>query len=155
MAAPYTPDENLYDLYQPYLIYSPDGSHFLDLYSYFIILEKNQRGERVSQGTNVDTEASVVDLNQNTKKRLLFFGPLVTLEDGFWMDNRLLVIAGLVEDTENSASADPIRMSPAFWVIDLTTLQFAYYKSPQHLPVTNFLEGYLSAHKFKGVVQAP
>lgn len=79
--------------YYPYFIYSPDSSYAIDIYSYNIIFEKRD-GKTIAQASGPDTEAGLIDINNKTRKRVLFGGSSMIILDGVWLDNHEFLIAG-------------------------------------------------------------
>ncbi len=82
------------DIYEPFYKYSPDNSIVLDLTSYNLILERNNKNEYFSSPGEVDSEVSIKDLKRKKWQRLLFVGSLYVIEDGFWINNKQLLIVG-------------------------------------------------------------
>jgi hypothetical protein len=79
--------------YYPYFIYSPDSNHAIDIYSYNIIFEKRD-GKTIAQATGPDIEAALIDLNNKTRKRVLFGGSTMVILDASWLDNHEFLLTG-------------------------------------------------------------
>lgn len=87
--------------YYPYFIYNSDSSYAVDLYSYNVLFV-NRRGKTVAQKGEPDTEVALVDLKNNTRKRIFFGGSSSVVLDAKWIDNhRFLLLTGeVVEGNE-------------------------------------------------------
>jgi len=105
----FNPENNIYF---PFYKYSPDSLTILDLFSYSSVLEKDEDGNLVYSGGEVDSEVSIQKLDTNIWKRILFVGPWSLIEDGFWISNTKLVILG--EEIHYEVGIQPI-----IWSIDL------------------------------------
>ena len=110
------------DIYLPFYKFSPDKQKILDITSYNIILEKDKKGNLISLGSDIDSKASVKNLETKTIQRVLFVGSDEIIEDGFWIDNQHLFIVGQLID-------DASQFKPIIWFADLQnkTVQVYYY----------------------------
>lgn len=127
------------DIY-PLLKYSPDSLRLLDIFSYNLILEENELG-LMQYGTEADTEVILNDLYRTISSRLLFVGPSVRVEDGFWKDNNNIVLVGFYREPLEEG------FRPVQWHINLdrrTIDFFEYYRSFKH-----FIPDYLEKVKYK------
>ncbi len=127
------------DIY-PLLKYSPDSTRLLDIYGYNLILEENELGS-LHYGTEADTEVVLNDLNKKIRSRLVFVGPSVRIEDGYWKDNNSIVLVGYYRE--------PLEQGyrPVQWHIDLiqnTIDYFEYYRAFE-----NFKPDYLEKVKYR------
>lgn len=91
---PFEPSENYFNYYGKLLRYSPDSNYFIDLDSYQIEIYKDKNGKLRSAENGPDTEITLVDTRNNTKTRLIFVGPSGSIEDGNWLNNSTLMLAG-------------------------------------------------------------
>jgi len=105
----FNPENNIHF---PFYKYSPDSLTILDLFSYSSVLEKDEDGNLVYSGGEVDSEVSIQKLDTNIWQRILFVGPWSLIEDGFWISNTKLVILG--EEIHYEVGIQPI-----IWSIDL------------------------------------
>jgi hypothetical protein len=104
-----TPD--FYKTYKQVLIFSPDSSKVLDLGSYGAVLEKNANGKtNIIQG-EPDSEIAVLDRATRQRRRLFFFGPGSSIEQGFWINDTSVVLAGKTEDKG--------KVMPVIWTVRL------------------------------------
>ncbi len=118
---------NLLDLYQDYLLYAPDSTRVLDLYSYRYVLNP-QEDEPTQIMLDVDVEAAMVNLEMNVRKRLLFLGSSGFIQDGAWIDNKRVIITGGMIVPEN-----PEMMELKVWVMNLDTKWLYTYEYPDHI----------------------
>jgi hypothetical protein len=77
--------------YYPLFIYNADSSYAIDLYSYNVILrEKN--GKTVVNQAGPDVEVALVDLKNQTRKRIYFGGSSSAVLDAKWINNNELIL---------------------------------------------------------------
>lgn len=124
------------DIYKPFYKYSTDSSKILDLISYNLPLEKNERNELVSYGGNIDSEVSMKDLKNKLWRRILFVGSFYIIEEGFWINNNQLLIMGHFNDTDQE------KYKPSIWFVDLKAniIQTFEYKNYIDNMNCNYLE---------------
>lgn len=117
------------------LKYSPDGKQALDLFSYNLILEENELGEMV-YGKEADTEVLLLNPEKKISRRLLFVGPSVQVEDGFWLNNHELIIVGQYHEYEAS------DYLPVYWKVNITrnTIEYHEYNSAKAGLVPDYLD---------------
>lgn len=97
--------------YYPYLVYNSDSSKAIDLYSYnTILVEKN--GKVVSEAAGPDTEIALIDFKNKTRQRLLFVGPSSVINDGKWLNDHVISIAG-------GEMVDNEKFKPEVWLFDI------------------------------------
>lgn len=134
------------DIYKPFYKYSTDSSKILDLISYNLPLEKNERNELVSYGGDVDSEVSIKDLKNKIWKRILFVGSFYIIEDGFWINDNQLLIVGEFNDTDQK------KYKPSIWFIDLKAniIQTFEYKNY----IDNINCNYLENVRYKDIKMA-
>lgn len=63
-----------------------------------------------------DTELSLVDAPKNERRRLLFFGPSVRIDDAAWTDNETIIVVG--EGTEEAEPQED-AVQPLVWIFHL------------------------------------
>lgn len=73
--------------YEPFLIYNPSKTMYLDIDSYNWFLDK----EGVAQ-FDADSEINLVNLNDKTVSRIAFYGPSSWVDDAFWMSDSVFVL---------------------------------------------------------------
>lgn len=87
-----------YELYKPALVFSPDSSMFIDLYSYGLMLEK--KGRKIIASSDVDQSITLCNLKTKEWKRIAFFGPSVGIEEAVWISPSRFLIAGTMQDDD-------------------------------------------------------
>ncbi|RYZ37639.1 MAG: hypothetical protein EOP49_31550 [Sphingobacteriales bacterium] len=111
--------------YKPYLLFNADSSYALDLVSYNFLPEK-KKGKTVMEEQGPDFEAAIIDLKQNLRTRLLFFGSSGgAVLDAKWENNHSVMIAGAI-DWQNADSLRPVAWR--YNVLDKSLQQFHYPK---------------------------
>ena len=88
-----------YELYKPALSFSNDKTKFIDIYSYWLNLEK--RGGKVIANTEVDQLVSLCDLKDNNWTRIFFCGLSTRIDEVVWVTNAKFIIAGTLLDENN------------------------------------------------------
>jgi len=73
--------------FYPYFIFNSDSTYAIDLYSYNFLLEK-RNGKTVAQPAGPDTEAGLVDLKNQTRKRIYFGGSSSAILDARWINDK-------------------------------------------------------------------
>jgi len=102
---PFIPDEDYYKKYGRLIKYSPDSNYFLDLDSYQIDISIDKNGKMIPDELGPDTEISLINTINKTKTRLAYFGPAGSIEDGTWIDNETIALAGWAEVSSDSLKA--------------------------------------------------
>ena len=77
--------------YYPLFIYNADSSYAIDLYSYNIILQK-KNGKTVVNHAGPDIEVALVDLKNQTRKRIYFGGSSSAVLDAKWINNEEFIL---------------------------------------------------------------
>jgi hypothetical protein len=131
------------DIYEPYYKYSSGNDKILDLVSYNLIIEKNEKGELISNGGGVDSEVSIMDLKNKQWRRILFVGPLYVIEDGFWLTNNQFLIVGQYNETDQN------KYKPVIWFVDLDKDIIQTFEYEKY--INNLKCSYISDTKYKGV----
>lgn len=141
----FTPDKSFYKKYGPLLVYNADSTKFIDLFSYYLVLNINKNGKVSSGGTEADQEVAVVDKKTKTRYRVFFCGTPCFVAKASWLDNEKIVLFGLTtEDGDDN-------YTPTIWLIDLktaSTTEYNYNKSINELSPDELLEKIL---KSKGI----
>lgn len=106
-------DPKMLEPFRDYLIYNSDSSFAIDPVTYNYIPVK-QRGKTVLAAGGPDFELGLINLENNTRKKLLFFGTMGTVLEAKWQDAGTVMIAGAKE-----ISADSIR--PVIWRYEVPT----------------------------------
>jgi hypothetical protein len=141
---PFEPTADFYEIYKPYLKYSPDNTMFIDLDSYNLTVEKDKNGQKIAIESGPDTEVSLVDVKSNKKTRLVFLGPGSSIEDGSWIDNDNLILLGFQE------SGNASNKVPVIYRYHLPTTTFYIYEMPDP-SVAKQLMGQWRKERLKGL----
>lgn len=144
LISPFKPGKDFYTAYGPFLKYSPDSSQFIDLDSYNIDIKKDARGRFIGNELGPDFEVSLVDVENKTRRRLVFLGPGGSVEDAVWLDNNTLVLIG-VQDNEKDGT------TPTLWRYHLPTKTIYLYEIPD-TSMTGPLMGYWKKERLKNVI---
>lgn len=91
----------------PYLIFSPDSSHAIDLVSYNFVPGK-RNGETVLKPGGPDTEVALIDFEKRTRQRILYLGSAGSILDARWESDSSFLVAGFEEVDINA-------IKPVFW----------------------------------------
>lgn len=73
--------------YEPFLIYNPSKTFYLDIDSYNWSKDK----EGVAQ-FEADQEVNLVDVKKKTVNRVAFFGPSHWVDDAFWVSDSIFIL---------------------------------------------------------------
>ena len=73
--------------YEPFLIYNPSKTFYLDIDSYHWTLEKE--GMPLFEA---DQEINLVNLKEKTVNRVAFFGPSYWVDDAFWVSDSIFIL---------------------------------------------------------------
>lgn len=87
-----------YELYKPALAFSNDSSQFIDIYSYWLNLEK--KGNKIIANSEVDQAVSLCHLKSNKWTRIFFCGLSTRIDEVAWLSDTKFILAGtLLDDT--------------------------------------------------------
>jgi hypothetical protein len=84
--------KEFYKLYKPALSFSSNKTQFLDIYSYWLNLEK--KGNKVMSNPEVDQLVSLFDLKNNRWTRIFFCGLSTRIDEALWLTNTKFILAG-------------------------------------------------------------
>jgi len=98
-------------LYEPFFIYSPDSTYYLDLDTYSLSIE-NKDGKLISYGSGVDMKVQVVRLSDSKSLTVLFCGSTCIPETANWVSNSNLEIFGFTTNEQGG-------MVPTKWKVEL------------------------------------
>ncbi len=96
-------DKEFDSVYLPFLIYNPSKTMYVDLDSYNWVLDKN--GNAMFEA---DQEVNLVNLKDETVKRVGFYGPSHWVEDAFWINDSVFVL--LENDDQNQTGFQLINL---------------------------------------------
>lgn len=98
--------------FEPFLIFNSDSSRAIDLYSYnYIITRRN--GQVNMEEAGPDTEIALIDMEANTRRRIFFSGPSVTVFEAKWNGDNEIIMAGAEQLADN-------QIKPIIWQYNLT-----------------------------------
>ncbi|WP_282126601.1 hypothetical protein [Marinifilum flexuosum] len=103
-------------LYEPFFIYSPDSTYYLDLDTYSLSIETKD-GKLISYGSGVDMKVQVVRLSDSKSLTVLFCGSTCIPETAIWISNSNLEILGFTADEQGG-------MVPTKWEVELESGRF-------------------------------
>ncbi len=112
-------ENNQLQPFRDMLVYSPDSSLAVDLFSYNYVIT-NRNGKRRMEEAGPDTEIGLVDLKNKTRKRIFFSGPGTTVYDARWVNNKELLLAG-------SEAVDNNQVKPMVWQVNLVDSSMQVY----------------------------
>lgn len=113
--------------YMPFLVFNADSTYAIDLVSNnYVPVERNDKIILAEGGP--DFEVGLIDLRNNKRKELLFFGTMGTVLDANWVDNQTLLIAGA-----NEVTGDSLR--PVIWKYQIPTRAWYVYTYENMIPV--------------------
>lgn len=138
-------NQKFYDLYGKLLVYSPDSTRFMDIYSYNFIVERRKDGTLSARMGEPDQEAAVVDVKTGKRLRLWFCGPHCLLEKAIWLNNEEVALVGIVDEDGNEV------YQPQMWVINIKTGQTTLYSYPQEIKNMDPVEFTRSMLNKKGI----
>jgi hypothetical protein len=107
----YDSNENYLEIYKEFFIYSPDSYSYIDIDSYSLILERDNFGKLVSNGSEVDIEVGLVNIKAKERLRLIFCGTTCWPEEAEWIDNNNVLVFGFSENEE--------KVVPTIWNYNL------------------------------------
>jgi hypothetical protein len=95
--------KDFFKLYNGALVYSPDSSQFIDLYSANIWLEK--RGKKIVAIGDPDQTVMLTDRKTLRSKSLLFFGPAAVIDEAVWVSPNKFILAGVISNEDSKWEA--------------------------------------------------
>jgi hypothetical protein len=111
--------QDFYTVYKPALSFSPDKKQFLDIYSYWLALEKEGK-TIVSRGGEPDQVISLCNFKTRKWTRILFQGTTERIQDALWISNSKFILVG----TRENASG---KQSPVIYLGDIVTKTFKVF----------------------------
>ena len=107
----------------PYLIYNADSTLAIDPYSYNYVIQDRNGTKKVSQA-GPDVEIALIDIKQNTRRRLWFGGPSTAILDAKWKNKNELWLSGI-------ESLDTAGYQPFILAINVTNNQVQRWQSDE------------------------
>jgi hypothetical protein len=118
--------------FSAYFIYNADSSLAIDLYSYnHVPVQRN--GKTTMEQGGPDTEVGLIDLKENSRRRIFFSGPGTTVQQAKWENGNTIFLAGVEE-----AGTDALK--PVLWKINLPqkTMEIYNYEDTLHATISNY-----------------
>jgi len=97
-AEPFEGDDDFYKDYATILRWSADSVYVLDLNSYGLIPEKDEKGNTHLTGGDPEVGVGLIDRQAGKRIRLFYMGPHGGIYDGLWLDSTNVAFIGKVED---------------------------------------------------------
>jgi len=113
-------NKRFFDLYNPYLKYSPDSIKAIDLYSYTYVLDYDSAGNVIGYG-DVDCQLAIIDLEKQKRIVLQTIGMAGEFQDCFWLNNDSIIVTSI--ETSDGESYEPY-----YAMIDLKTYLINYFE---------------------------
>ncbi|WP_310557504.1 hypothetical protein [Flavobacterium sp.] len=107
-------DKNFDKIYEPFLIYSPQKTQYIDIDSNTWQVEDS---EMKNVTFNPDQVINLVDLKSKKIEKIMFVGPSQWVEDAFWINEESLILLG--NDTD---------FNPKVMIVDFISNKFKVYK---------------------------
>ncbi|WP_298737228.1 hypothetical protein [uncultured Chitinophaga sp.] len=104
-------EEERFEQFKQFFVYSPDSSQVVDMVSYGNFLHQGRNGKVVLEAGEPDTEVSIVNVQTKKRERILFCGPSTVVKQAVWIDDHTILIAGGTYDEQD-------RLLPAIWKYD-------------------------------------
>lgn len=120
-----------YELYKNSLAYSPDSSHFIDLYSAGVSLEKE--GKKIIATADVDQAVTLCNLTTKEWKRIASFGPSAGIEEVVWVSPAQFILAGIFY-------TDDGKPAPILLVGDVNERSFRWFEANTVRPASSTYE---------------
>ena len=86
--------KEFYSIYKPALTFSFDKTQFIDIYSYWLNLDK-EGNNIVSYGGEADQAISLCNFKTNKWTRIFFRGTTERIQDVTWVTNTKLILVGI------------------------------------------------------------
>lgn len=115
-------EEDRFEQFKPFFVYSPDSSQVVDMVSYGNFLHKGRNGKVVLEAGEPDTEVAIVNVQTKKRERVLFAGPSTVVKQAVWIDDHTVLIAGGTYDEQN-------RLQPVIWKYDTVNKQLENWQT--------------------------
>ncbi|HMG84000.1 MAG TPA: hypothetical protein VK559_13255 [Ferruginibacter sp.] len=97
--------KDFYSIYKPALTFSNDSAQFIDIYSYWLVLERKE-SKIISHGGEPEQAATLFDLSTKKWTRIFFCGYAERIQEVIWTTNTTFIMVGVSE--ENDSTNHPI-----------------------------------------------
>lgn len=111
--------KEFFKLYKPALTFSNDSSHFIDIYSYWLNLEKH--GNKIVANTDIDQAVSLCDIKNKKWLRIFFCGYSTRIDEVIWTSKTTFILAG-------SEMSEGDKFNPKILIGDIKNRMFLIYK---------------------------
>lgn len=112
--------------FMPYLIFNADSTYAIDLImNNYVPVEKGDSIVLAEGGP--DFEVGLINLRENTRKQLLFFGTMGVVMDASWADKNTVMIAGA-----NEVQNDSIK--PVIWKYEIPSRAWSVFTYDKMIP---------------------
>lgn len=124
---PFEGDSDFYKDYASILRWSADSNYVLDLNSYGLVPEKDERGNTHLTGGDPEVGVGLIDRRSGKRIRLFYMGPHGGIYDGLWIDSINVAFIGKVEDF----AGKDIKYYTLAWIYNLKdSIKKVYKFSP-------------------------
>jgi len=89
--------KDFYSIYKPALTFSPNQNQFIDIYSYWLNLDKEGK-KIVSYGGEADQAITLCNFKTKKWTRIAFRGTTERIQDVIWLTNSKFILVGARED---------------------------------------------------------
>lgn len=115
-------EEERFEQFKPFFVYSPDSSQVVDMVSYGNFLHRGKNGKVVLEAGEPDTEVAIVNVQTKNRERILFAGPSTVVKQAVWINDHTVLIAGGTYDEQN-------RLLPVIWKYDTVNKQLENWQA--------------------------
>ncbi len=98
--------KDFYSIYKPALTFSPDKNQFIDIYSYWLNLDKKGK-TIISHGGEPDQAITLCNFTTKKWTRILFRGTTERIQEVIWLTNSTFMLVGVREDENMLNKARP------------------------------------------------
>ena len=113
--------KDFYAIYKPALSFSNDSTSFIDIYSYWLELER-KGSIIISHGGEVEQAATLYNLKTKKWTRIFFCGYAERIQEVVWVTNTTFIMVGTSEENDSA-------FHPIIYVGDIITGYFNVFTS--------------------------
>jgi hypothetical protein len=121
--------EKQMEMFRTCLVFSPDSSQAIDLFSYNYVLVPGRDGSIRAEQGGPDSEAALIDFKSGIRKRIYFSGPSSALLDARWLPDGTFLLAGGEVFSRG-------RLLPFIWKVDPRSNHIDVYSYSDTLQAT-------------------
>ena len=115
--------KDFYSIYKPALTFSPDKNQFIDIYSYWLSLDKEGK-TIISRGGEADQAITLCNFITKKWTRIFFRGTTERIQEVIWLTNSKFILVGAEED-----ESLPSKQIPTIYLGDTIDETFVSYIS--------------------------